>query len=486
MLLPFLMLLCSSVDVRTEGLAEVAPRTAAFSYDVADSTNRRKSPAVKHGAEDLVLDPAKRSKVNANAEDIRRNFAIAAWMVRKHLDYVSTFDFHARTEDEGLNREIESLMESYARPHNCDVAARHPLAKMFRLAEARRTVQGDVGLLKLDDGTLQAIEGDRIRDPSGQGPFLPRDSAGARWIHGVKVNDAGRALAYAIHRRTGLNSYEFERSVAAGNLCLFGYFDRFDQVRGVSPITAALNPLRDTYEALEYALVKAKVTQLFALAFFRDADASGGEISGGADAAGNEDKSSYEVDFGKGPIKLDLEPGDRAEFLESKTPSTEFQNFTQVAVMIALKALDLPYSFYAEDFTNFFGSRSAWLHYARACEDKWNDARELRRKLTVWRLGLWVLDGTLPLAKSQTLDDLAFEWVPRGMPWWDPSKEVNGAVQEIMAGLNNPQRICRERGVDYFDNIDQIAKALQYAADKKVPVEFAFQPVAAEVPISNG
>ena len=35
-----------------------------------------------------------------------------------------------------------------------------------------------------------------------------------------------------------------------------------------------------------------------------------------------------------------LDPGDKAEFLESKSPSTEFQAFSQVMVSVALKALD--------------------------------------------------------------------------------------------------------------------------------------------------
>lgn len=479
MLFALIMLIGASFDCSSSGITEAPASAARFSYDAAEPKGRRKAPAIKHAVEDQLLDRANRSKVQANARDIQRNFAIAAWMIRKHLDYVSTFDFHMRTEDDGLNEHIEWLWEQWSRPQNCDVASRHPLDKIFRLAEARRTVDGDVGLLKLTSGMLQAIESDRIRDPQGQGPFMPQDN-GAKWLHGVKVNDVGRALAYAVHSRTGINSYRFERTVSAANLCLFGYFDRFDQVRGVSPILSALNPLRDTYEALEYALLKAKVAQLFAIAFFRQADQSSGELSGGVAADGSEDKSNYVVDFGGGPIKLDLDPGDDVKFLESETPSTQFQDFVQTAVMIALKALDLPFVAFREDFTNFYGARAAWQQYERACQDKWNDARELRRKITIWKLVGWVLDGSIKLKKSQTIDDLWFEHVPRGFPFWDPAKEVNGAVQSIKAGLDNPQRICRSTGSDFKDNIDQIAKANAYAKQKGVTLEFALAPVVVE------
>lgn len=472
-------MLTSSVFCDAGGVREAPPPTAQFAYDAIDAKNKRKSPAVKHGSEDLLLKPSDRSKLTANARDIARNYAVAAWMIRKHLDYVSTFDFQMRTEDDGLNDAIEALWAEWARPNNCDAASRHPLDKLLRLAEARRTVDGDVGLLKLADGRLQAIEGDRIRDPSGQGPFLPAEpTGGAKWIHGVKCDVAGRAVAYAIHKRTGINSYEFERTVPASRMCWFGYYDRFDQVRGISPLATALNPLRDTYEALDYAIVKAKVSQLFGLKFTRKASDAAGELSGGVDADGNEDKSSYSVDFGRNGLLLDLEPGDDAAFMESSTPSTQFQEFVKVSITLALKALDMPISMFDEAHTNFYGSRAAWLHYRRACEDKWRDAIELRRKLTVWRLGLWVLDGTIPLKKSQTLADLAFEHIPAGFPWWDPTKEINASVQEIKAGINNPITVCRERGTDFKDNIDLTAKAIAYAKEKGVPVEFALQPPA--------
>jgi len=102
----------------------------------------------------------------------------------------------------------------------------------------------------------------------------------------------------------------------------FGYFDRFDQVRGVSPMAAGVNTLRDTYEGFDYALAKMKVSQLFGLAFFREKSDPVDQPS-----PSDDDGAGYEVDFGRGPVLLDLDPGDRAEFLESKSPATEFQQF---------------------------------------------------------------------------------------------------------------------------------------------------------------
>ncbi len=477
-MLALILMLATSVFCGAGGVHETPAAAASvaasqFGYDAIDGRHRKQAK-VESGAEDVILKPADRTKLVANSRDLARNASIFGWCIRKHLDYVSTFDFHSRTGDKGLDDHIEALMEDWSRPTACDVASRHTLAKMLRLGEARRTVDGDMGFIKLGSGELQAIEGDRVRDVTSRGAFVPGEPTdGAKWIHGVKCDSSGRALAYAVHKRTGMNSYEFERTIPASRMAWFGYYDRFDQVRGVSPIASAINEFRDTYSMLELARLKAKVTQFFALALFRDASLAAGEMGKQFDADGNVDRSTSEVDLGAGPALLDLKPGAKAEFLESKHPSTEFQAFIHVSIAIGLKALDMPYSFYDESFTNFFGSRAAWLHYQRSCLDKWADAIELRRKITLWRYTLWTLDNTITLKKSQTIRDLRFEWIPRGMPWWDPSKEINGVVQEIKAGLNNPINACRERGTDYFDNIDQTAKAIQYAADNKVPVEFA-------------
>jgi capsid protein len=346
----------------------------------------------------------------------------------------------------------------------------------MRLAEIRRVVDGDFGFHKLASGHLQGIESDRIKNPAGM-------TANDRWIQGVKLDDRGRARAYAIWKRTK-NGMVFDRDVPASRLEMFGYYDRFDQVRGISPMASALNPLRDVYENFDLALVKAKVAQLFAMVITREsADSLGDKLINGSDIEEDEDTGpKYEVDFGRGPIKLELDPGDEAKFLDTKHPSSEFQNFTELVIQVALKSLDIPFSFYNESFTNFFGSRAAWLHYQRSCKSKIADAEETLDELTAWRTQLAILDGELRLPRGMDLSEVWWEWVPTGMPWWDQAKEINGDLLAIGAGLDNPQRIVKERGRgDFYDNVDRIAEAIQYAQEKNVPLSFLPQAMTMEV-----
>ena len=108
-------------------------------------------------------------------------------------------------------------MAEDARPSKCDVSGRFSREKMFCLAEARRVLDGDTGLVKLRDGRLQGIQADLIRDPA-------RIPDGEQWINGVLVNGFGRPLAYGVHKRKGYTSTEFTRRVNATNLIHYGFF----------------------------------------------------------------------------------------------------------------------------------------------------------------------------------------------------------------------------------------------------------------------
>ena len=327
-----------------------------FGYDAVESTGRRRAVLGRRRSEDKELLPRQRIQLSSSTRDLRRNFAIAAWAVRKHLDYVSSFSFQADTGDDVLDDQIEQLMAWYGRPANCDAAGRASLSKITRLAEAHRTLDGDTFVNFLVDGRLQGIEGDRVIDPRDKVEIAD----GLHWEHGVLVNGNGRAVGFAVHSRVGSSGegLEFERVLAAFFCYQHGYYDRFDQVRGITPMAPAINSLRDVYENFDYALAKAKVSQLFALAFYREASDDVGITTETTEtAADGSEQTGYQVDFAKGPVKLDLEAGDRAEFLESHTPSSEFQSFTNVMIAVALKSLDIPFSFYDESHTNYSGQR---------------------------------------------------------------------------------------------------------------------------------
>jgi capsid protein len=419
-------------------------------YIAGESSNQRRDPGTQVKSSDAILDTTKRRRVIEGARDLWRNYSVAAWAVRKHLDFVSAFTFQSSIPDPAFNAELESLMRWYSRSLNCDHSGRHSFRKMIRLAETRRVLDGDVFFVKYASGKLQAIEGDRVRDPSSK-------ANGERWVHGCKIGNNGQLQRAAIWKRNFDGSYTEEGTVSAGNVIQFGYFDSFDQYRGVSPVVSSIPEFQDVLEVKDYARAKAKITQLFALAITREMGDQDDE---------DEEAGGYKIDLGKGPVKVELDPGDKMEFLESKHPSTEFQAFLTMCLQSALKALDIPWSFYDEAYTNFFGSRSALLLYLKSVEDKRADLQEMLDRITVWKILQWVGQGYLSLPSGYGIEDLRWDWIPSGLPWWDASKEIDGDIKAIQSKLRTRSEIRRERyGDDWKDVVRKLREEEDFLQD---------------------
>jgi len=433
-------------------------------YTAAEAdAQRRRDPGNTIRSSDDLLDTSKRRRLMEGGRELWRNYSVAAWAIRKHLDYVATFNFQAQTDNDDLNRELESLFNWYNRSDNCDIAGRHTFRRLIRIAEARRVIDGDCFFVLLRDGRIQPIEGDRVQNPD-----VSRYSAEDRrkWVHGIKVGQGGRMQQASIYRRLTHGRYEFERIINASNILQIAYWDSFDQIRGVSPLSAAISSFQDVLEAKEYALAKAKITQLFALAITR-------EMADFDDDDEQLDETAPVVDFGRGPFKLELDPGENASFLESKHPSTEFQSFMSMTLQAALKSLDLPWSFYDEAHTNFFGSKMALTNYIQSCRSKRDDLRDVLNRITAWRLQKWIANGVLTLPRGMTIGNLKWDWVAAGVPWWDVSKEIDGDIKAVQAGLRTLSEIRRERyGDDWRDVIRKRAEEQRFAEAEGVSTVF--------------
>lgn len=437
-----------------------------FSYDAAENRNgSRRQVSTRLMSEDNHLDKSKRKKTVASARDMWRNFALCAWAIRRHLDYTTKFTFQCRTPDKEFNKLVEKEIKKLGKRKKFDIAKRHNLNRFVRIAETRSICDHDVGIVKLNTGHLQAIEGDRIQNP-------PKPGKNEIWTQGVCTNSAGEALKFGVFNRGKRGKgYEYARTIPARNLWLHGQYDRFDQYRGVSPLVSAIDSMRDVYEGIDFGLAKLKVEQMFAMAVTRDAVKGPGGLPGEGD---EKDPDGYSVNLDGRMIFMDMDRGDNLKFLKSDAPGSNMVDFLQAVIMIAIKSLDIPYSFFDESHTNFFGSRAAWLHYERGCRDKRERISEMLEWWTQWALTRLILEGKIKLPAGMSVEDEFWEWVPDGMPWWDPVKEINGDVMAIKAGFTTPQKVVKERGGgDYFDNIEETAAAAKFAKDKGFEVEWA-------------
>jgi len=347
-------------------------------------------------------------------------------------------------------------------------------------------------LVLLGNGRLQAIEADRIRTPQAyaqtERPLSPDILRRMRW--GVVLDSFGAADAFAVNKRgasypigpdwqASPNSFTFERLVPARNCHHLGYFDRFDQVRGISPVLAALNSFRDAYEGFDYALAQAKVAQLFALVIKRHSLKAVQEFESNSDGPSD---YKQQLDFSRGPALLDLDPDDVAEFLQSNNPSANWQAFMNMVIAVALKSLDIPYCFYDEAHTNYSATRGSWLMYDQAAEEKAEDLRTFLDRWTAWRLGMLVYQGVLQLPRDRdALRGLRWGWIRKRIPWIDPLKEIQAAKQEVDAGYNSTPGIAESMGMDAYEIAAEQAEYLAYRETLGLPPLNSLPPVPIQV-----
>ena len=240
----------------------------------------------------------------------------------------------------------------------------------------------------------------------------------------------------------------------------------------IGDISFNLNEMRDVYEGFDLALARAKVAQLFALAIQRNAINRVPKEEGG-----EETDYRAQVDFNRGPVMLDLDPGDVAQFLQCNMPGEQWQEFMKLIIAAALKSLDIPFSFFDESHTNYSGSRGAWLLYENSAEDKREDLREFLDRWCAWRLGLLIYQGVLELPSGFGPERLKWQWIARKTPWIDPLKEVQAAKLEVDAGYNSTIGVAESMGVDAYELADQQAAYLEYRKKLGLPPPGTMAPI---------
>ena len=438
-------------------MASTLPQTSDATYQALNPGNRRRSASQRIRLEDRLLTDRRREALAANALDVHRNMGLLGWAIRRTLDYCCLWDFQPRTGDKGLDAALKSLMARDTEPERVDVFGRMDWDDFRRVAEAQKLLTGDCFFVKQNDWTLQLVEGAWCQNPTDA-----RTDAG-QWLNGAKLRN-GRIVAWAFNEEDPLTGVRSARTVRQSQVWQHCQFEaRPNQIRPQSPIVAALNEFRDVDETFDHMRAKVKLDQLFGIAFSRKDDAEAFDQD--SDAEGSQDQAARVVDFGQGPAVFDLDQGESVEAIQSGNPATNTQDFLKLCIQVALKVLDLPTTFFFEDYTNFFGSRASWLLFERACHARRKTQERLHKRFTNWKLLQWTLPvefggtGELVLPAGQMITDLRWRWVPRGVAWWRPQEELDVALRSVAAGLQSMQDICDERGLgDYLENVAEIMR----------------------------
>ena len=464
---------------RALGAGLDSARRTFLSYEAVEPSPTRRAFSGSSRSEDQELSPKKRQLLISEAREQIRNFTVAGFALRKHLQFVSYYRFFADTPSKEFNSALERRVERWKRRENCDAARRSNFDELITLIEGHRATDGDVGVLRLASGRVQIIEADRIKNPRDIG------EKSQEWTQGVKTSSSGAAEAYSIYRRLPSGQFEPERIVPARNFDLLAYRSRRDQIRGVSLFAPAIRALAYLYDGLDAALAKLKLEQRMGLVT---------KIAGGGNIAGVESTDPAAVDarlrenFGKELLHLSLQPEDDAKILETNNPSANFQTFCELVIRLIFSAFDLPFSFFDGSKTNFYGSKGEFEQYL--------DTVEKKQAPTVAMLDEWIFDWLLPNWLTDPFDPLAdyfpagwkiedlrgdVGWRGSGLPLWRLFEYVKETQAAISAGLVDPFALADSFGESFSRNVERISAARRLGEENGI-----WLPYGEEQKINNG
>jgi capsid protein len=449
------------------------PALARLKYKAVQSDKSRSPLYISSKSEDYELTERDRQTLISESRQLQRDFSLAGFCVRSHLQYVSYYQFNASTPDADFNLRLERKLKRWQHKNNCDVARRHSFPELLYLLESLRVIDGDVGVLRVNDnetgGRIQLIESDRIRNSD-------EAKKEENWVHGVRVADNGRILAYDVNKRKEYGGFIHERFISAKNMDLIGYFNRADQIRGVSPLAGAIREFSQVQDAISVNLAKSRLEAALGLAVYLDEGSALVEDDVEESEKRVDEVQSQAVDkFGAGVFTFYGTPNEKLEFVQSNNPSSNFQEFITNVTRIVMLALDLPYSFADSSYTNFWGSKSSVNQYIDNVERKQQPTIEFLNDLVFdFLLPNWILAGDIELPTGYTIDDVRdyCGWQGAGKPTWLMLDAVKDMLLAVQSGLLPPSELVNQYGYNIRDNIDDLADILEYAKSKGLSLPY--------------
>ena len=460
-----------------------------MAYDaVTDKKVRRIQSSPISLNEDEVLKQRQRRLLKVNIEDQRRNITLVGWMIRTHLAYTVDMSFQAITKDLEFNKELDAFVLEQSHAHNFDIRGIVNARQGFRLLESGALTTGDNFLLKIAQGSglVQGLESDRICNPTYGG--VPERFRAMKMVQGVIRYKSGAPRLYSVCRRER-GKLIFDKMAKRGDVIEHSFIERWDQGRGVTPLAAAVNMVQDYHEANVYAALKAKLSHILGFAITRDAgDGENGFLPNRVDSSSSDTttaqaatttaeepsaRTAYKLRLGRGgPEMLDFDPGDSIKPIETNHPSFEYQGFTDIEVRAIMLALDFPWTFFDSRKGSYTIQRADKNRYMRSVVPHRERNVQTRNRWLVWKLDRAISEtGEFKLPSGWTLDDVKWEWRPGGDTWLDALKEVMASIVAIRMCLTSPQRICLERGLNWYRVREECKEAFEWMRDNGMPVQ---------------
>lgn len=456
-------------------------QASAGGYPQTGSGRTRPSPRGMAGSADKALNHTARKNLRNDLRYLDRYNSIFEALLNRMADNVvaSGFNFQAQTDDSGLNRAVEDRHGDWA-GGECDVTGRMPLWMMCRTLLRAICTDGDVLFLQMYEGSLQAIEADRVNGKKISDNGITKDGVGRPQKYWV-----------ANYHKSGTINYSTAEEHEADKCHFVAYWKRFSQGRGVPAMATTIEHVERIDDYIEAVLIAAQSGACQAgVATTEGGAADGYRQSKAETAAGNVNETdgtgirTQEIMPGR---IIWLKPGEDFKGFTPTQPHDQFAPFLRAMLRIAGNVLGMPLELAAMDFsqTNYSSARAALLQAYRSFR-VWQQLLQDKflKPVMLWRMKAWAQEEGWKAPRGKRAEKgwrrVKLEgdkelWIPRiryippGWEWVDPDKEVKANKNAAAAGMRTLADIAADLGRDVTELIDQRAReigAAQKVAEK--------------------
>jgi lambda family phage portal protein len=371
-----------------------------------------------------------------------------------------------------LNDRVEAAWLAWCGRDTCTLAGYESFAALQRLMIRTIIMDGEFLALRVRGAdnafgyALQPIDADQLDETHNRASIGGQNAI----IMGVEIDPSGRPVAYHVWDRHPSLSGRVRRSIPARDVLHVFKRVRPSQVRGIPWFAPALVTwkLGDRYTEAEL------YQSLLAAAqggFFVNKD--GSSFTPQLDADGNAIPLVMEAVPGQATA---LPSGYEFQPWQPMHPTANYVGFMKVVKRVISRAFGRSYASLTGDLSDVNFSSMRTDRVREMGQSRMHQSGILVEQFCAVIFADWVSTATLAgklgavTMDSATIAGFA-SWMCTGWPWIDPVKDATAAAMEINMGLNSPQRVCAERGRDFYEIIDELADAKAYALLKGVTLE---------------
>lgn len=417
------------------------------------------------------IDYPERDTIRARARDLERNSDIANAILAAYQRNVigRGYNLQARTDDEDFNAAVEKLWKEWQRARNCDVTGQQNFTQLLRMALNRKKVDGGVlikkcytrgGLLPLK---LQLLEVDELD--------ITRVSAHGkknRVVGGIEYDQYNKPVGYWIKQYSiDGTTYRAPEYCKASDIIFYWSKKRPSQIREISDLTPTIARIRDTNEYINAVAIKERVAACLAV-FIKRATPAGG--FGRTNALPGEERRSYDGKTLAPGMIGELNLGESLDVVNPGNSGSDTANFLKVQQRMIGSGQGLSYEAVSRDMsdTNYSSARQAIIEDENTYAEEIQMLKECVMDEVYEAFVMSAsLAGLLP-AKGfwdNKREYFAHQWVSSPKKWIDPSKEATANKVALATGQKTYQDICAENGKDWQEQIDDMARAMEYAGN---------------------